>query len=167
MEILVFHLVNHCQHLWVKLEPDNQGKEVGERERVHLLCEPQFLLLQTPENNMCLVGLRGLGDPAGQRAQHTDSSQSLSLLLTHPGRVQVRSLSIRSKGAKSLQSCLTPCDTMDCKPARLLYPWYSPGKNTGVGCYALLKGIFPTQGSNPGLPHCRRILYHLSHQGSP
>ena len=45
-------------------------------------------------------------------------------------------------------------------------PWDSPGKNTGVGCHALLQGIFPTQGSNPGLPHCRWILYHLSHQGS-
>ena len=43
----------------------------------------------------------------------------------------------------------------------------SPGKNTGVGCHALLHGIFPTQGSNPGLLHCRQILYHLSHQGSP
>ena len=41
----------------------------------------------------------------------------------------------------------------------------SSGKNTGVGC--LLQGIFLTQGSNLGLPHCRRILYHLSHQGSP
>ena len=49
-------------------------------------------------------------------------------------------------------------------PAR---PWDSPGKNTGVGCHALLHGIFPTQGSNPGLPHCRQILYCLSHQGSP
>ena len=43
----------------------------------------------------------------------------------------------------------------------------SPGKNTEVGCHALLQGIFPTQGSNLGLLHCRRILYHLSHQGSP
>ena len=43
----------------------------------------------------------------------------------------------------------------------------SPGQNTGVGFYALLQGIFSTQGSNPGLPHCRRILYHLSHQGTP
>ena len=42
----------------------------------------------------------------------------------------------------------------------------SPGKNTGVNCYFLLQWIFPTQGSNPGLPHCRWILYHLSHQGS-
>ena len=45
-------------------------------------------------------------------------------------------------------------------------PWNSPGQNTGVGSLSLLQGIFPTQGSNPGLPHCRRILYQLSHQGS-
>ena len=46
-------------------------------------------------------------------------------------------------------------------------PWNSPGQNTGVGNLSLLQGIFPTQGSNPGLQHCRRILYKLSHQGSP
>ena len=43
----------------------------------------------------------------------------------------------------------------------------SLGKDTGVGCHFLLQGIFPSQGSNPGLPHCRGILYCLSHQGSP
>ena len=43
----------------------------------------------------------------------------------------------------------------------------SPDKNTGVDCHPLLQGIFPTQGSNPGLPHCRCILYYLRHQGSP
>ena len=42
-----------------------------------------------------------------------------------------------------------------------------PGQNTGMGSLSLLQGIFPTQGSNPGLPHCRQILYQLSHQGSP
>ena len=42
-----------------------------------------------------------------------------------------------------------------------------PGKNTGVGCHFLLQGIFPTQGSNPYLPHCGQTHYHLSHQGSP
>ena len=52
-------------------------------------------------------------------------------------------------------------------PAMLLYPWDFPGKNTGVGCHSLFHGIFPTQGSNPGLLHCRQIPYHLSHQGSP
>ena len=46
-------------------------------------------------------------------------------------------------------------------------PWNSPGQNTGVGSLSLLQGIFPTQGSNPGLLHCRWILYQLSHQGSP
>ena len=48
---------------------------------------------------------------------------------------------------------------------RVLRPWDSPGKNTGVGCHFLLQGIFPTQGSNPGLSHCGWMLYHLSHQG--
>ena len=50
---------------------------------------------------------------------------------------------------------------------QVLCPWDSPGKNTGVGCHFLLQGIFPTQRSNPGLPHCRWTPYHLSHQGSP
>ena len=45
---------------------------------------------------------------------------------------------------------------------RLYSPWNSPGQNTGVGSLSLLRGIFPTQGSNPGLPHCRRILHQLS-----
>ena len=49
----------------------------------------------------------------------------------------------------------------------LYSPWNSPGRNTGVGSCFLLQGIFPTQGSNLGLSHCRRILYQLSHQGSP
>ena len=43
----------------------------------------------------------------------------------------------------------------------------SPGKITGTGFHGLLQGIFPTQGSNPGLPHCSRSLYRLSHQGIP
>ena len=52
-------------------------------------------------------------------------------------------------------------------PHGLYSPWNSPGQNTGVGSHFLFQGIFPTQGSNPGLPHCRRILYQLIHQGSP
>ena len=54
------------------------------------------------------------------------------------------------------------------QPTRLLCPWNSPGKNTGVGCCSLLQGIFLTQRLNPGLLHCRQILYCLSHfNGSP
>ena len=65
------------------------------------------------------------------------------------------------------QSCLTLCDPMDCNPPGFSVHGESPGKNIGMGFHALLQGIFPTQVSNPGLPHCRRILYQLSHQGSP
>ena len=53
------------------------------------------------------------------------------------------------------------------QPSRLLCPRDFPGKNTGVGCHFLLQEIFPTQGLNPGLPHCRQTLHHLSHQGCP
>ena len=53
------------------------------------------------------------------------------------------------------------------QPHGLYSPWNSPGQNTGVGSLSLLQGIFPTQGSNPGLPHCRQILYQLSPQGKP
>ena len=56
---------------------------------------------------------------------------------------------------KFSQSCLTFCD-----PHGLYGPWNSPGQNTGVGSLSLLQGIFPTQGLNPGLRHCRQILYH-------
>ena len=53
------------------------------------------------------------------------------------------------------------------QPASLLCPWNSPGKNTGRGNHSLLQGIFLTQGSSPGLLHCRQILFYLNHQGSP
>ena len=65
------------------------------------------------------------------------------------------------------QSCPTLSNPMDCSPPRVLCPWDFPGKNVGVSCHFLLQGIFPTQVSNPGLPHCRQMLNHLSHQGSP
>ena len=53
------------------------------------------------------------------------------------------------------------------RPHGLYNPWNSLGQNTAVGSCSLLQGIFLTQGSNPGLPHCRRIFYQLSHKGSP
>ena len=53
------------------------------------------------------------------------------------------------------------------QPTRHLCPWNFPGKSTGLSCHFLLQGIFPTQGSNSGLPHYRQTLYHLSHRESP
>ena len=52
------------------------------------------------------------------------------------------------------------------RPHELYSPWNSPGQNTGVGSLSLLQGVFPTQELNPGLLHCKRILYQLSHKGS-
>ena len=64
-------------------------------------------------------------------------------------------------------SCLVVSDSLPLRglwPPRFIFPWDFPGKNTVMGCHSLLQGIFQTQGSNPGLLHCRQILYCLSHQ---
>ena len=65
------------------------------------------------------------------------------------------------------QLCPTLCDPMDCSLLGSSVHGDSLGKNTGVGCHDLLQGIFPTQGLNPGILHCKQILYCLSHQESP
>ena len=72
--------------------------------------------------------------------------------------------------AKSLQSCPTLCDPMGCSMPGSICPWDSPGKNTGVCCYYLLQGIFPTQDWNPAsYVSCtgRCVLYHYGYLGSP
>jgi len=78
-----------------------------------------------------------------------------ALLFIHPIYKSLKWSESRSVMSNSLQ------------PHELYSPWNSPRQNTGVGSLSLLQGIFPTQGSNPGLPHCRRILYQLSYKGSP
>ena len=63
------------------------------------------------------------------------------------------------------ESCSVVPDSL--RPHGIFSPWNSPGQNTGVGSLSLLQGIFPPRGLNPGLPHCRQIIYQLSHKGSP
>ena len=87
-------------------------------------------------------------------------------VLVSSGYIPRRDIAVTYGGfwkVKVVQLCLT------LRPHGLyIYSlWNSPGQNTGVGSLSLLKGIFPTQGSNPCLPHCRLILYQLSHKGSP
>ena len=79
------------------------------------------------------------------------------------GRKAVTNLCVRLV----TQSCPTLCNPMDCSPPGSSVHGDSPGKRTGVDGHALLQGIFPTQGLNPGLLHCRQTLYHLSYQRSP
>ena len=101
----------------------------------------------------------------------SDSVNSYTILLIPltPTFICILNLSLSLSFSLCLvsQSCLTLCNPMDCSLPGSSVHGNSPGKNTGVGCHALLQGIFPTRGSNPGLSHCRQILYHLSHQGSP
>ena len=77
----------------------------------------------------------------------------------------VTSFSLFIRDMLVAQSCLTLCNPTDCSlPGSSINPWNSPRKNTGVGTHSFLQGIFPTQGSKPCLPHCRKILYCLSHK---
>ena len=70
-------------------------------------------------------------------------------------------------GGLVAESWPTLCDPLDCSPpGSSLCPWDFPGKNTEVNCHFFLLGIFPTQGLNLSLLHCRRILDQLSHQRS-
>ena len=86
--------------------------------------------------------------------------QADSLLFEPPGKVAGSKSVSRSVVSDSLRAC-------ELWPASLLCPWNSPGKNTGMGSHSFLQEIFLIQGSNPGLLHCRQILYCLSHQGNP
>ena len=83
--------------------------------------------------------------------------------------VYISKLSVFSKREKNKKVKMKGCSVMSNSVGShgLYCPWNSPGQNTGVGSGSLLQRIFPTQGSNPGLSHCRQILYQLSHKGSP
>ena len=98
------------------------------------------------------------------RLQGIFLTQGSSLLLLHPlYRWATRGAQINYESESQSRSVLS--DSL--RPAVLYSWWNSPGQNTGVGSRSCLQGIFPTQGSNQGLPHCRQILYHLSHRESP
>ena len=93
----------------------------------------------------------------------SDVQQNDSVIHTHINLFSFRFFSLMSM-CLVIQSCPTLFDPMRSPPGSSVHG-DSPGKNTGVGCHALLQGIIPTQGSNPGLQYCMCILYHLSHQG--
>ena len=138
---------------WGPFQEQGRGKNKG----MHRDCEnPEgrqwaitgSLVLVTLE--LSLKGRRGLTQTMGGLL----GAQSLSHVLYHCAVLShsVMSHSLRPHGLQPLGSSVHG---------------NSPGKNTGVGCHALLQEIFPTQGLNPGLPSCRQILYHLSQQESP
>ena len=101
----------------------------------------------------------GLPRELSWRFNEMPSGKGLAQCLTYGGY----SLQCRCAVCLVTQSYQTLYDCMDCSPPGSSVHGDSQGKNTGVGCYALFQGIFPTQGSNPGLLHCRWIVYHLYH----
>ena len=82
-------------------------------------------------------------------------------------RLSIHKCDLLQGQALVTQSCLTFCNPMDCSPPGFSVHGNSSGKSTGVGSHSLLQGIFPIQGLNLGLLHCRQILYWLRNQGSP
>ena len=112
---------------------------------------------------------RSPGGGNGYPLQHSCLENSMVTLL-HSWRIELpRGVFWGKRECVCLvaQLCPTPCNPMDYSLPDSSVHGDSPGKNTGVGSPALLQEIFPTQGLNTGLLHCRWILYHLSHQGSP
>ena len=87
------------------------------------------------------------------------SQESLFTLNTVPNSEQAGLLFIFLCGKIKSESCSVVSDSVT---SRIYSPWNSPGQNTGVGSRSLLQGIFPTEGSNRGLPSCRWTLYQLS-----
>ena len=89
------------------------------------------------------------------------------LLLWSTGSSHAAFSSCSMRVCSVAKSYLTLCDPYELYSAILLCPQGFPGEHTGVGCHFLLQGIFSTQGLNPGLLHCRQVVYGLSYRGSP
>ena len=102
-----------------------------------------------------------LDKPYTHTHTHTHFFIFFSIMVYHT-ILNIVPCAIQCMCAKSF-SCVQLYDLMDHSPPGSSVHGDSPGKNTGVECHALLQGMFPIQGSNPGLPHCRQILYHLRH----
>ena len=149
-------------------EPRNASEMVGYKyglqvDRRHLLrLKPRSPTLQADSLSAEPQGKpknTGVGSLA--LLQQILQTQKLNWGLLHCRRILYQlSYQVKLSESRSVMS-----DSF--RPQGLYSPWNSLGQNTGVGTHSLLQRIFPIQGSNPGLPHCRHILYQLSHQGSP
>ena len=114
-----------------------QAHSASEVSRTHLfLLAPPIILLQVPIPSCWIPAIVASSAPS-------------------PTPPPPAPMHTRSRNRNVTQSCPTLCDPMDCsRPGSC--PWDFPGKSPGVGCHFLLQGIFPTQGSNSGLPNCRQ-----------
>jgi len=139
---------------------------------IAIIIMPSLSLL----DSSCLVGLRTLGSELLAYTECPMISKMQQIFATNLTKEYAHEVSYGHEIPKSMliELCCDPNDSESrsvvsdsLRPHGLYGPWNSPGQNTGVDSHSLLQGIFPTQGLNPGIPHCRQILYQLSHKGSP
>ena len=141
--------------LWTDYgEVSPQSESLGPGSRSDLRKVDRNRPTRFGEPNIPITGWGGLFRPSCRKLCWTNT-----LFLSHWGSSSLEACAVLSCSF----SAVPLCDPMDCSPPGTSVQEGSPGKNTGVGCHALLQGIFLTQGSNPGLLHCRQILYYLSH----
>ena len=154
------------------IREDALGKSVSTENLAFLGTDTEWKrgeksLLRGPHPEFIFQTVRpgSLGEKS-QGKKYLSNNQCLNV----PSRDNFQILSRETYSKHVCVSCIAGSDSFQphgLRPTRLLCPWDSPGKNIGVHCHFLLQGFFPTQGSNPGLPHYRQILYRLTHQGSP
>ena len=153
-------------HLVSILEPSYQLGSDGE------ICGSQVWWLSRPDESAGSLGLHPDSTFDSEVSEEKGSKQHSNEVSWSEGNISGAChdhlwMTLCAALCLVAQSCLTIFDSVDCSLSGFSVHGDSPGKNTGVGCHALLQGPFPTQGSNPSLPHCWQILYHLSHKESP
>ena len=152
------------ERVWQSSTSVHDKPKIKDRSRME---ENSYILIhvQKPATNVILEGER-LGAPSRpdkQTLQHQPGSLNLWLTSSAPLGEDMKLIQTIYESRSVESDSLWP---RGLEPARLLCPWTSPGKNTGVGSHSLLQGIFSAQGWNLGLPHCWWILHHLGHQRS-
>ena len=128
--------------------------EIGKEKNLRYVFPVLWITLMSPSNS---VFMHTLPFPA----TYYFGLKMLLAFIRYPSHLYCHSSLIVWSGENESCSVVSTCLWHH----RLYSPWNSPGQNNGVGSLSLLQGIFPTQGLKLGLPHCRWILYHLSHQG--
>ena len=125
-----------------------------------------FLVVHSPVKSLCVVSICSAFLPLDiklpKKGQFCPHLRSHTMLVTSP---QWKEAELIKFSESESESHTVMSDSL--RPHWLYSPWNFPGQNTGVGSLSLLQETFPTQGLNPGVPHCRRILYQLSHKGRP
>ena len=149
------HINNYFKCKWIKYS--NQKTHSGWMDPK---TRPIYMLstrnpLQTSSNT---YWLKVRGSKSIFHANGKQKKTGVTILISDKIDLKIKITRDKEGWSEIAQSCPTLCDPMDCSPPGSSVHGILPGKNTGVGCHFLLQGIFPTQGSNPSLPHCRQML---------